>query len=83
MVMKFADPMTAACYYPEKKLLFVAGWDRAVRAIDLEKGKIVKHFVASKEAIQVIKIYNNKLYVSGCDPIIREFDLETGESRMF
>jgi len=51
MVMKFADPMTAACYYPEKKLLFVAGWDRAVRAIDLEKAKIVKHFVASKEAI--------------------------------
>ena len=49
--MKFADPMTAACYHEERGVLFVAGWDRAVRAIDLNECKIIKHFVASKEAI--------------------------------
>lgn len=83
LVMKFADPMTAAAYSIEKKLLFVGGWDRSVRAIDLVECRIVKHFVAAGDAINSVAIFENKLYVAGCDPVIRSFDLETGECKSY
>lgn len=45
--MKFADPMTCACHLEERGLLFVAGWDRTVRAIDLNECKIIKSWPGS------------------------------------
>lgn len=63
--------------------MFVGGWDRAVRCIDLKENAIVKHFVASKGAIQVMAMHEKKLFVGGCDPVIRSFDIETGETKMY
>lgn len=49
----------------------------------MEQNKIVKSFIASKEAIKCIRVHENKIFVAGCDPIIRSFNLQTGESMMF
>ena len=51
LVLKFADPQSCALYSAEFEMLFVGGWDRAVRCIDLKENAIIKHFVASKGAI--------------------------------
>jgi len=64
-------------------MLFTASWDKMIRCIDMEQNKIVKSFIASKEAIKCIRLHENKIYVAGCDPIIRSFDLSTGETMMF
>ena len=64
-------------------MLFTAGWDKVIRCVDLEQNKIVKSFIASKEAIKCIRIGDDKIYVAGCDPIIRSFNLVTGETMMF
>lgn len=63
--MKFADPMTCGTYSAEHKLLFLGGYDRTVKAVDLESNTIVKSFVAAKDSINVIQIFDNKVYVAG------------------
>jgi WD40 repeat protein len=83
IIMKFADPMSCGTYNLETKLLFLGGWDRTVRAVNLEENTIVKSFVAAKDAINVVDVFDNKIYVAGCDPVIRSFDLETGETKQF
>lgn len=64
-------------------MMFTASWDKMIRCVDLEQNKIVKSFIASKEAIKCIRVHDNKIYVAGCDPIIRSFDLQTGANMMF
>lgn len=64
-------------------MMFTASWDKMIRCVDLEQNKIVKSFIASKEAIKCIRLHENKIYVAGCDPIIRSFDLQTGSNMMF
>ncbi len=51
-----------------------------VRCVDLEDNKIVKSFVASKEPIKAMEMYGNLIIVAGCEPIIRTFNIETGQS---
>ncbi len=54
--------------------MFTASWDKMVRVIDLESNKVVKSFIASKEAIKCMQVNDDYIFVAGCDPIIRRFD---------
>ena len=56
--------------------MYTASWDRMVRIVDLEANKVTKSFIASKEAIKTMIVANNYVFVAGCDPIIRGFNLE-------
>jgi len=82
-IFKFSDPATYACADMERYLLFVGSYDRSVKAIDLKTGEVDRSFIACREAIKVLLIHDNCLYVAGDDTVIREFNLVTGESRIF
>ena len=77
-VFKFADPISVAKVSNIYNMLFTASWDKMVRCIDLEMNKVVKSFIASKEAIKTMQITEKYIFVAGCDPIIRAFNIETG-----
>jgi len=51
--------------------------------MDLKDNKIIKSFIASKESIKCIKVTDLEIFVAGCDPIIRSFNIETGHSKMY
>lgn len=54
-----------------------------IRCVDLETNEVTKSFIASKEAIKCMHIHDNFIFVAGCDPIIRSFNIETGENKMY
>ena len=64
-------------------MMFTASWDKMVRCIDLEENKVQKSFIASKEAIKMLEISGDMLFVAGCDPVIRSFSLSTGNMRLY
>jgi len=51
-VFKFADPISTCKVSPQFNMLFTASWDKMIRCVDLETNKVVKSFIASKEAIK-------------------------------
>ena len=63
--------------------MFTGSWDKQVRAIDLKMGEIDRSFVASREAIKTIHLYDKWLFVAGIDPVIRAYDLTTGDVKTF
>ena len=63
--------------------MFTASWDKMVRVIDLESNKVVKSFIASKEAIKCMQVNDDYIFVAGCDPIIRRFDFSEGKMKVF
>ncbi len=74
-MFKFADPISCAILSKEYNMLFTASWDKMIRCVDLEQNKIVKSFIASKEAIKCMQLNKEYIFVAGCDPIIRSFNL--------
>ena len=70
-------------YYPLKNLLFTSSWDKQVRALNFDSGKVESAFVGAREAILTMHIHDNKLYLAGQDPVIRAYDLETGKDQIF
>ena len=64
-------------------MLFTASWDKMIRCVDLEENKIVKSFVASREAIKCLEVTEKYIFVAGDDPTIRSYNIETGESKMY
>lgn len=63
--------------------MYTASWDKMVRIVDLGTNQVVKSFIASKEAIKTMLVTDEYIFVAGVDPIIRSFDLEKGEPRMY
>ena len=53
-ILKMADPILALRVSEIHNMIFVGGWDKMVRCIDLEDSSIVKSFIASGEAIKCI-----------------------------
>ena len=43
-------------------MLFTASWDKMIRCIDLEQNKVVKSFIASKEAIKCMQISDSHIF---------------------
>ena len=82
-IFKFADPVSTCKLSNLYNMIFTASWDKMVRCVDLESNKVVKSFIASKEAIKCMQINDKYIFVAGCDPIIRAFSIETGESKMY
>jgi WD40 repeat protein len=82
-VFKFADPISVGRVSSAYNMLFTASWDKMIRCIDLEENKVVKSFIASKEAIKCMQLYEKWVFVAGCDPIIRAYNLETGEPQQY
>lgn len=64
-------------------MIFTGSWDKMVRAMDLKTNAIVKSFIASKESIKCIKVDQQNIFVAGCDSIIRSFNIETGNTKMY
>lgn len=58
--------------------MFTGSFDKMVRVMDMKDNKIIKSFIASKEAIKCIKVTDQYIFVAGCDPIIRGYNIETG-----
>ena len=67
----------------EHNLLFAAGWDKVVRAVDLKSAEVDRSFVASRESILCLHLYDKWLFLGGIDPVIRAFDLTTGQVKEF
>lgn len=82
-IYKFTDPISSIAVSLTNNIMYTASWDKMVRVIDLEANKVTKSFLAAKEAIKVMIIHENTIFVAGCDPVIRSFNLETGESKNF
>jgi len=82
-VFKFADPISDIALSLTGNMMYTASWDKMVRVVDLEANKVTKAFVAAKEAIKTMHVTENWIFVAGCDPIIRGFNLENGESKEY
>ena len=54
-----------------------------MRAIDLKNGEIDRSFVASRQAIKVLHLYDKWLFVGGLDPVVHAYDLNTGAVKSF
>ncbi len=63
--------------------MFTASWDKMIRVVDLEKNIIMKAWIASKETIKEICFTNEMIIVAGCDPVIRGYNLASGEMTLF
>lgn len=62
----------------------VGSWDKSVKALDLKKNEVDRSFIASRECIRTMHLYDNKwLFVAGMDQVIRGYDLETGKTKVF
>ena len=46
-ILKMADPVNVCCVSQLHNMVFVGGWDRMIRCIDLEDSTVVKSFVAA------------------------------------
>jgi WD40 repeat protein len=64
-------------------MMYTASWDKMVRVVDLDANKVTKSFIAAKEAIKCMLVTNDYIFVAGCDPVIRGFNLETGECKTY
>lgn len=62
-------------------MLFTGSWDKQVRAIDLKTGEIDRSFVAAKDAIKCLHLYEKWLFVGGCDSVVRAYDLVSGHTK--
>lgn len=82
-IFKFPDPVTCCVVSQERGMLFAGSWDKMVRAILLKEGIVDRAFCAARESIRCLHIYENWLFVGGCDPVIRAYDLETGKCKNY
>lgn len=82
-VFKFGDPISDIQISLSNNMMYTAGWDKMVRVIDLEANKVVKSYVAAKEAIKCMLVTETMIFVAGCDPVIRGYSLETGETKEY
>ena len=82
-IYKFTDPISSIAVSLTMNMMYTASWDKMVRVVDLEANKVTKSFLAAKEAIKVMTVHENTIFVSGWDPVIRSFNLETGESNNY
>ena len=49
----------------------------------MKTGEIDRAFVAAKDAIKCLHLYDKYLFVGGCDPVIRAYDLTSGQMKTF
>ena len=82
-IFKFADPISVGRVSSLYNMLFTSSWDKMVRCIDLEDNKVVKSFIASKEAIKCMQVTDKFIFVAGCEPIIRSYNIETGQTQLY
>lgn len=82
-VFKFTDPVSCGLIDNERNMLFVGGWDRSVKAIDIVKNEVDRSFIGSREAIKCMHLYDKWLFVAGVDQVIRAYDLDSGKVKTF
>ena len=75
--------MSVASVNYSNNMMFTSSWDKMIRIVDLEGNRVVKSFVASKEAIKAMIVTDKYVFVAGCDPIIRGFNLENGDCKIY
>lgn len=82
-VFKFADPISCVKMNEDLNLMITASWDKMIRIIDIDKRSIIKSFIGSQQAIKVIVLHGDTVFVAGCDPIIRAYNIRTGDRSQF
>jgi WD40 repeat protein len=75
-IYKFSDPISCIDLKLESGKMVTASWDKMIRIVDLEEKQTEKSFVGSEEAIKCIHVSPPYIFVAGCDPIIRGWNLE-------
>ncbi len=78
-VFKFSDPVSNIAISMANNIMYTASWDKMIRSVDLEAAKVTNAFQGASEAIKVMLITDTRIFVGGCDPIIRSWDLISGE----
>ena len=66
-----------------EKTLVVGSWDRMIRLVDLESNNIKQSFVAADQPLKCLIRQENTIYVGGCDSVIRSWNLDTMDSKVF
>jgi len=46
-ILKMADPVFTVCVSQLHNMMFVGGWDKMIRCIDLEDSTVAKSFIAA------------------------------------
>lgn len=69
--------------HKQHNFLITGSWDRIVRAVDLKNGEIDRSFVASRQAIKCLHLYDKWLFVGGMDPIVYAYDLTSGDVKSY
>lgn len=82
-IYKFTDPISSIAISLTNNIMYTASWDKMVRIVDLEANKVTKSFVAAKEAIKAMLVHEDWIFIAGCDPVIRGFNLETGDCKSY
>lgn len=82
-IYKFTDPISSIAISLTMNIMYTASWDKMIRVVDMQASKVTKSFLAAKEAIKVMIVHENTIFVAGCDPVIRSFNLETGDSNNY
>jgi len=82
-VYKLTDPISSIAISYSKNIMYASSWDKMIRTVDLEANKVTSSFVASKEAIKVMLVTQKYIFVGGCDPVIRGWNLETNECKLY
>jgi WD40 repeat protein len=57
-VFKFADPVLCGLVDESRDFMFVGGWDKSVKALDLKKNEIDRSFIASRDSIRSMHLYD-------------------------
>lgn len=67
-VFKFSDPVTCGLVDNSRDFMFVGSWDKSVKAMDLVKNEVDRSFIASRDCIRCMHLYDDKwLFVAGVD----------------
>lgn len=83
LVFQFADPVSALAVSQTSSRLYVATWDKVLRSVDLKTNKVLDVLLASQELIKTVLLSDTHVFIGGCDPIIRAWNLENQECRTF
>jgi len=83
LVFQFSDPVSALAVSITSSRLFVATWDKVLRSVDLKTNKVQDVLLASQELIKTVLLSETHVFIGGCDPIIRAWNLESQECKTF
>jgi F-box and WD-40 domain protein 1/11/F-box/WD-40 domain protein 7 len=78
---QFADPISDI--FVRDYEIVAGSWDRMLRIVDLRENTIKDTIIAAEQPIKCIEMEGSVVYVGGCEPVIRAWDLENSSCKEF